>query len=300
MSSPHPTRRRFLAHTAAGAAGLIAGARTASAVEPISRKGPPRLRLSIAAYSYRQLLTRKEEPMTLDDFLDRAAELGLDAVEPTSYYFRDTSPAFLRALRARAFRLGLDISGTAIGNDFAHPAGPKRDQQIAHTKRWIDNAELLGAPVIRIFAGHKKKEQTDDDAHRLIVAGIEETSAYAGEHGIYLALENHGGPTGTADGLLKIVRDVKSPWFGVNLDTGNFRSPDAYADIAAAAPYALNVQVKVEIRVDGKSQPTDYKRIAGILRKAGYRGYLALEYEAHEDPLAAIPRHIQALREAIS
>jgi len=276
----------------------VAG-RPAQAIEPIQRSGPPRLKLSIAAYSYRKLLTAKEKPMTLDDFVERAAELGLDAVEPTSYYFKDTSPAFLRHLRAKAFRLGLDISGTAVGNDFGHPPGAKRDGQIAHVKKWVDHAEILGAPVIRIFAGHARKGQAPDEAHKLMVEGIEACSAYAGEHGIYLALENHGGPTVTAEAMLRIVKDVQSPWFGVNLDTGNFRSADPYADMAAVAPYALNVQVKVEVRVGGKAEPSDYKRIVKILRAAGYRGYLALEYEAREDPLSAIPRHVTALREAI-
>ena len=273
--------------------------RSALAIEPIQRSGPPRLKLSIAGYSYRKLLTAKEKPMTLDDFIDKGAELGLDAVEPTSYYFKDTSPKYLRHLRSKAFRLGLDISGTAVGNDFGHPPGAKRDGEIAHVKKWVDHAEILGAPVIRIFAGHAKKGQTPDEAHKLMVEGIEACCAYAGEHGIFLALENHGGPTATAESMLKIIRDVQSPWFGVNLDTGNFRSDDPYADMAAVAAYALNVQVKVELRVGGKTQPSDYRRIVKILRDAGYRGYLALEYEAREDPLTAIPRHVAALREAV-
>ena len=299
MNTSSSSRRQFLRNAALVTAGLAAGTRTAQAIEPIARTGPPRLKLSIAAYSYRKLLTAKTDPMTLDNFLDKAAEMGLDAVEPTSYYFRDTSPAYLRHLRSKAFRLGLDISGTAIGNDFGHPPGKARDAQIARAKQWIDHAEVLGAPVIRIFAGHKKKGQSPDETHKLMVAGIEECCAYAGEHGVFLALENHGGPTTTAADLLRFCRDVKSPWFGVNLDTGNFRTADPYADMAAAAPYALNVQVKVELRVAGKRQPADYPRIVKILRDAGYRGYIALEYEAKEDPLVAIPRHIAALRKAI-
>jgi sugar phosphate isomerase/epimerase len=299
MPSNTPSRRQFLRSAAFAASGLAAGAPLAHATEPIARKGPPRLKLSISAYSYRQFLGRKEKPMTYDEFIEKGAELNLDGVEPTSYWIRDTSPKYLRHLRSKAFQLGLDISGTAIGNDFGHPPGPRRDQQIAHTKKWVDHAEILGAPVIRIFAGSKKKGQSDEEAHRLMVEGIDECCAYAGEHGIFLALENHGGPTGSAEGLLKIVHDVKSPWFGVNLDTGNFRTPDPYADIATAARYALNVQVKVDLRVGGKHQATDYKRLVKILRDARYRGYLALEYEAREDPLVAIPRHIEALREAV-
>jgi len=300
MSAADRSRRQFLRGAALAAAGLAAGPRPARAIEPIARKGPARLKLSIAGYSYRKLLTAKQDPMTLDDFVDKAAELDLDAIEPTSYYFRDTSPAYLRHLRAKAFQLGLDISGTAVGNDFGLPPGPKRDAQLAHVKKWVDIAETLGAPVIRIFAGRARKGQEPAAAYRLMVAGIEQCCAYAGEHGVYLALENHGGPTTTAADLLRFVRDVESPWFGVNLDTGNFRTADPYVDIAASAPYALNVQVKVEIRQGKQRVPTDYKRIVAILRKAGYRGYLALEYEAKEDPLTAIPRHIAALRDAVA
>jgi sugar phosphate isomerase/epimerase len=288
------SRREFIA----GSAAIAAAAGAARAADPVARKGPASLKLSLSAYSYRQLLTSKKDPMTLEDFLDKGAELNLDAVEPTSYYFKDTSPGYLRSLRSRAFRLGLDISGTAIGNDFGHPKGAARDKQIAHTKAWIERAEIMGAPVIRVFAGHRKKGLDDDQTHGLMVEGFEECCEHAAKHGVYLALENHGGPTATGEGLLRLVRAVKSEWFGVNLDTGNFQSDDPYADMAAAAPYALNVQVKVELKIGGEKKPTDYRRVAKILREAKYRGYVALEYEAREDPLKAIPRHLEALRKA--
>jgi len=117
-----------------------------------------------------------------------------------------------------------------------------------------------------------------------------ETGEHAAKHGVLLALENHGGPTSTADGLSKIARDIKSQWFGVNLDTGNFRSADPYADIAAAAPYAITCHLKVEFTAGGKRQPTDYRRLVKILPQGGgYRGYLPLEYKAREAP--ARPSH---------
>ena len=299
MDRHEPSRRQFLGRAALATAGLAVGPHAALAGAPAPPKAPFRYKLSVAGYSYRKYLTRKQKPMTLDDFLDEAVKLKLDAVEPTSYYFRDTSPKYLRHLRDRAKELGLEISGTAVGNDFGHPPGPARERQIKHVKTWVDHAAVLGAPVIRIFAGHRKKGQTADDCHKLMVDGIQECCEYAGKHGVSLGLENHGGPTTTGKDLLKFVQDVKSKWFGVNLDTGNFRTPDPYADMALAAPHAVNVQVKVELRVGGKRQPTDYKRIVDILRQAGYRRYLVLEYEAKEDPLTAIPRHIKALREAV-
>jgi sugar phosphate isomerase/epimerase len=294
------TRRGFLTRAGVAAAGIAAGTGAAQAIEPIARKGPPRLKLGVCAYSYRSLLTRKEDPMPLEGFLEKAAELDFEGVELTSYYFRDTSPPFLRRIRARAFALGLDVAGTAVGNNFCLPLGPERDKQIALVKKWVDCSEALGAPVIRVFAGSKQRGQSDEEAHKLLVDTIEECCAYAGEHGIFLALENHGGPTATAEGTLKVLRDVKSPWLGANLDTGNYHSADPYAEVAATAPYAITTHVKVEMSAAGqKPQPADYPRIVKILREAGYRGYLSIEYEAREDPLTALPRHVRALREAM-
>jgi sugar phosphate isomerase/epimerase len=291
------SRRHFL--LASSAAALAAG--SARAIEPIARNGQPKFKYSLAAYSYRDLFSAKEDKLTLVDFINDCAKFGLEGTELTSYYFPNpATPEYLRSLRKQCFQLGLDISGTAIGNDFGFPMGEKRTQQIEQTKRWIDNAGILGAPMIRIFAGGKKPDVPVAQTHSLMVSAIEECCDYAGKHGIHLALENHGGPTATAEGLLAFVRDVSSPWFGVNLDTGNFHSKDVYAEMAKVAPYALNVQVKVAVSEDGKKKESDYKRIAKILREAHYRGYVALEFEEKGDPRAECEKHLDALRAAFA
>src|SRR5438552_7982240 len=204
-------RRNFLQATAVAGSSLALGglANRAAAIEPIARNGEPKFKFSLAAYSYRDLLLPKQgkpAQLTLKDFIDDCAKMNLEGTELTSYYFpKETTPDYLHALRRQAFRLGLDISGTAIGNEFGHPPGEKRDAEIAKTKQWIDYAEILGAPVIRIFAGHQQKGQAAEEAHSLMVSAIEECCDHAGKRGVYLALENHGGPTGTAEGLLKFV-----------------------------------------------------------------------------------------------
>ena len=186
-----------------------------------------------------------------------------------------------------------------MGNDFGHTAGKAREENIANVKRWIEYAEILGAPVIRVFAGHVKSGISPEESHRLMVAGLEECCAYAGQHGIHLALENHGGPTATADGLLSLVKDVDSPWFGVNLDTGNFHTDDIYGDLARCAPYAINVQVKVVVTgANRKKEPADFGRLAEILRGVGYRGYVVLEYEESGDPRVECPKFLDQLRDA--
>lgn len=291
------TRRRFLKCSAAAGLALSSVSHRAAAIEPIQRSGEPKFKFSLAAYSYRQLLSGKQ--LTLSDFIADCARFGLEGTELTSYYFPNPArPEYLRRLKHECFLAGLDVSGTAVGNDFCHADEAKRKQQIAMVKRWVDNAEILGAPVIRIFSGNAKKGMTTEEAHRLAVEAIEETCEYAGQHGVHLALENHGGLTATADGMLALVRDVKSPWFGVNMDTGNFHTDDVYGDLAKIAPYSINVQVKVVISSGGKKEPTDYARLAGILNDAGYRGYIVLEYEEKGNPREECPKHIDQLRQA--
>ncbi len=295
------SRREFLGTSAALAAGAMLSPVAVRAIEPWNKGGAPKFKFSMAAYSYRQYLTGKKSPrMSLEEFVRICAEQGLEGTELTSYYFPDGFDSeYLRQLKGLCFRLGLDVSGTAVGNDFCLPSGEKREEQIALVKRWIDHAEILGAPVIRIFSGKAGEGQSREEAHRLAVEGMEECCAYAAGHGVYLALENHGGLTDTVDSMLALVRDVNSPWFGVNVDSGNFHSGDVYADLAKIAPYALNVQIKVSIKPEGSPrQPSDLSKLAGIMRDVGYRGYIVLEYEDPEDPKTACPRHVDELRKA--
>ena len=295
-----PNRREYLTATGLLATGLWG--RTALGRETDSVERKAKYSFSLAAYSYRSLLQGKPPQLTLFDFIDDCADFGLEGTELTSYYFEDpVSDQYLRRLKRHAFRQGVDISGTAIRCDFGVPHGEQRQQEIAQVKQWIVRAEILGAPVIRIFAGHQPPGQSAAETHRLIVAGISECCEFAGQHGVHLALENHGGPTSTAKGLLAIAEDVDSDWFGVNLDTGNFHSDDVYAELAAVAPHAINVQVKVVVSGPDKvKHPTDFARLAAILNAVNYRGYIVLEYEEAGDPRTESQAHLEKLRAAFA
>ncbi len=285
--------------TAFGVGAMRFAQPAAFAIDAIQRNGS-KLKLSLAAYSYRDLLQSQPAQLSLEGFIDDAARFGLEAVELTSYYFpADVSRERLQAIRQYCFHRGLDVSGTAVGNDFGLPPGPKRDEQIGMVHRWVENAVAMGAPVIRIFAGHVPNGESADVAEARMIEAMEACCDFAGQHGIHLALENHGGPTATADGLLRFVKAVKSPWFGVNLDTGNFASDDVYGDLSRIAPFAINVQAKVMIAdKQGNKTPTDWQRLASILRDANYRGYVALEFEEAGDPRSQCAQHLDAMRKA--
>lgn len=278
----------------------------AAAVEPFARAGAPRLRLALAAYSFRQFFRdgqgeAKGKPpgpraWTMKDFIDWCADHGCDGAEVTSYYFPNpVSNEFLLEVRRHAFLRGVSLSGTAVGNTFTVPRGEKRDREIASVKEWIARAQLMGAPHIRVFAGNLEG-QTMAEARRHCIEALEECGDAAARAGVFLGIENHGGIVAEPGDLLEIVKAVKNPWVGINLDTGNFHTDDPYADLERCAPYAVNVQVKVELRRrGGANEPSDLGRLAAILRRANYQGWVALEYESAEDPFVAVPRHLAAL-----
>jgi sugar phosphate isomerase/epimerase len=298
------TRRRFLATAAlVGSAGHLPFARQAAAIDPIGRTRPSHFKLSLAAYSYRDYLAGPKKSMDLFGFVDLAADLALDAVELTSYYFPESiTPNYLHRLKQHAFLLGLDVSGTSVMNDFCLPPGPESDKQREHVRAWIGHAAELDAPFVRILSGNWLQGTPDEELERRVIQHIEALLPYANEKGVTLALENHGGGvTVTAEQLVRLVQTVKGSNFGVNLDTGNFHGPDPYAEIAETAPYAVNVQVKTEIRRRGKSkEPADLAKVIAILREAKYSGYVVLEYNAPEDPMTVVPRYLKTLRSLIS
>ncbi|MEM0969714.1 MAG: sugar phosphate isomerase/epimerase family protein [Verrucomicrobiota bacterium] len=281
----------------------------ASASGPYADRSAGRVRLSLAAYSFRSFFAfqrgkpsarPKEEQIGMEDFLTYASREGWDGAELTSYFLDpNLSSRNAFALRRQAFLQGIEVSGTAVGNNFTLPPGSERDAQIQYVKGWIERAAAMGAPHVRIFAGKHGADLPKEKAMERVVECLKEVGDFAGERGVFLGVENHDS-VGDAETLLGVIRAADHPWIGVNLDTGNFRTEDPYEDMAEAAPYAVNVQLKVELKRlhAEQKEPTDFARVAKILREANYQGYLALEYEANENPYEAVPRFHQQIREA--
>ncbi|MFA7002688.1 MAG: sugar phosphate isomerase/epimerase, partial [Verrucomicrobiia bacterium] len=152
------TRRNFLklinnaSLTIAGAG--LCGGRLAAAIEPIKRSGPAKLRLSLAAYSFRDYFkdvsyarkTQADPAKQIDmmQFVDYCANQNCEGAELTSYYFpKDVTDDYLRRVRDHAAKRGVAVSGTSVGNTFTLPKGEKRDQQIADVQKWIDRAAVM-------------------------------------------------------------------------------------------------------------------------------------------------------------
>lgn len=274
----------------------------AGAIEPIARQGDPRFLLGLAAYSFRPKMKwmkgkpnmemREGGDWDLFDFIDYCADHGCVGAELTSYFFPpEFDEAYLLRLKRHAYLRGVAISGTAVGNVFTHPEGGKRREQVEYVKTWIRHAAVMGAPHIRVFAGQAPKGMSQEEAEKNFLECYKECLVLAGEKGVFLGLENHGGIVAEADNLVRLIKAVESPWAGINLDSGNFHTEDPYGDLAKIAPYAVNVQMKMSTRRKGakEKEPMDLPRLMKILREANYQGWFVLEYEEEEDAQKAVP-----------
>ncbi|MDH7569916.1 MAG: sugar phosphate isomerase/epimerase family protein [Armatimonadota bacterium] len=244
------------------------------------------MRIGCCAYSYRQFLNNGT--MTLERFLDAAVAMRVDGVELTSYYFRQSDRAALNEIKRECFKRGLHISGTAVGSNFCDADAGKRAEHVAMTKQWIDNAVILGAPCIRVFAGPVPAGHTEDEAVNWAVACLRECAEYGQQQGVVVALENHGGITARAEQVLRLVQEVNHPWLGVNLDFGNFRE-DPYREFAAVMPHVVTTHAKTHWNGPAGPERVDFSRALRLAHEAGFRGYVNIEYEGKSDPRVAVP-----------
>jgi sugar phosphate isomerase/epimerase len=272
-----------------------------------ARPGPRagKVRLSCNLYSFNEPLLQKGT-MTLEEALDFGAELGFDAVDPTGYYFPGYPEAppdsYLYAIKNRALRLGLDVSGTGVRNDFTWADPAKRAADVVLVKRWVDVAAKLGAPMVRVFAGGGVPEGlTEREVTGWVVEHIRECVAYGAERGVAIVLQHHDDLLKTADQTLALLERVDSEWFGLNVDVGSLRTTDdPYAAIARLAPHAYTWQLKEQVYRKGVAEDVDVARFVAILRETGYRGYLPLETLGSGDPRPKLRSFLERVRGALA
>lgn len=325
-------RRDFLKHASllpiAAATGLSFGASASAfaAVEPIKRVGGPQLKVSCNAYSFGKLLGMGGKgSLSLIALAEECAKLGFDAFDPTGYYFPNYDKnglgvppdKFIYDLKRRAFDLGLGISGTGIGNNFTVADSAARAHDVARIMAWTEVAAKLGAPVIRVFADTQMRAENwesvskgakRDDVEKWIADDLRACAEHAGKFGVIIGVQNHGDFLKTASDQLSLIRRVDSPWCGAIVDTGYYRAEDPYAEMAKAAPYAVNWQIKQSpFGVEKEAEaPTDLNKLLRIVRASGYRGYLPIETLSPRasggtyDPYVVVPKFLGELRQAIA
>jgi sugar phosphate isomerase/epimerase len=264
--------------------------------------GTSKLKMSLNAFSFNGPLLDKK--MDLDNLLETCAEIGFEGIDITAYYFPGypNVPAddYLYHIKRKAFRLGLDITGTGVRNDFTEPDKAKRSEHVTLVKNWIDAAAKLGAPVIRIFAGTQNpKNYSRAQITEWMLRDINECLAYGKQKGVVVAIQNHNDFIQTADHAIEFIEKINSEWFGLILDTGSYRIHDPYAEIAKTARYAVNWQIKENVFINGAEKEADIPKLIEIIKTSGYRGYIPIETLGPGDPKPKVVALLNKIKKAL-
>ena len=269
----------------------------------------------IATSTYSFYRFGAESNPTVDECIDRAAAMGFDGVEVLELQMHRTDNAYLQSLKRRAFVAGLDLCGLAAHQGFVSPDADVRQENVRKTVASIELAYSLGIPTVRVNTGRWGTSKDfdelmanqgiepplegygEEDGFAWVIDAFEQCLPTAEKCGVVLGLENHWGLARTAEGLLRILAAVDSPWLAATMDTGNFLE-DIYEQLEAIAPKAAFVHAKTYCGGgDWYELDLDYARIAGILRQVDYRGWVSLEFEGREDSATAVPKSLAMLRE---
>lgn len=273
------------------------------------------MRLGVSTYSFWHF---RGEPYPVERVLEDAARLGVAGCEVLEAQLgADTPRTRLHGLRRRALALGLDLYAVSTHQDFVSPEAAVREAQIARTVRSLELAAELGVGCIRVNSGRWKTipgfdtfmaaggvepplaGHTEADAFAWVIDALGQLLPHAERLGVMLALENHWGLTASAAGVRRIVGALPSPHLGVVLDTGNYLrgDGDTYAQMEALAPLAVLVHAKSYLGgPEWYDLDIDYTRVGAILRQAGYRGYVSLEFEGRAPAAQALPVIVEGLR----
>jgi len=278
--------RRNVIRTLGLAPGLLATRKLQASVK-LRKEDSSRLQYSVNAYSFNALL--RSGDMTFDDMMEFAADLGLDAVDLTGYYF-SSYPApppdvELFRLKRKALSLGLDISWTGIRTDFVNPDATARKAHRELLREWLGVSSKLGASIMRVFTGKSKHDgQSREEVKQWLIEEFKTCASYGEAVGVIVALQNHNEFLYTSAEVIDLMKSVDADWFGLILDIGSLRSGDPYYEIEKLAPYANYWFIKEFVYHSGVKTPVDMKKMAAILKRDGYQGYVSFESLSAGDP----------------
>jgi sugar phosphate isomerase/epimerase len=275
-------RRQFLAGiSAAGAAAFSGGAGLAA--------GGPWFEISLAEWSLHRDIRRHGRITNLDFPRVARREFGIGAVEYVNQFFMDKAEdaAYLRELNAVSAGEGVRNVLVMCDNEGALGAQDEAErlQAVANHHKWARAAAALGCHSIRVNVETGGAGGADEQRRR-VVDSLARLGAYAADLGIGVLVENHGGLSSDGRWLAGAIGAVGLANVGTLPDFGNFvidrerqLAYDPYRGVEELMPYARGVSAKSrDFDAAGDEATIDYMRMMGIVKRAGYRGYVGIEY----------------------
>lgn len=282
------------------------------------------MKFGVSSYSFNRLLKAGK---TYFDVCDLAREMGFDGIEFVDLKLEhgagcETIEKLAQDIRAHCEKIGLPIIAYTVGADFLNGLGVESADEPARVKGCVDIAQQLGAKVLRHDAFWKMEgiRHWQEAADR-VVPGIREVAEYAAQKNIRTCTENHGMIMQDSARMEYLMNRVQHENYGWLVDMGNFlcADEDPQHAVGVASPYAVHAHVKDFIFKRGtEDMPCGHwittrggnyirgtvvghgvvpvRPCLNILKKAGYRGYVSVEFEGAEDTLEALTQALEYLR----
>jgi len=287
---PALTRRRFLTGLGASfALPLLAPRLRAQGIDLLVKEGPPLFRLSLAEWSLHRALYGGE--ISNLQFPGIARDLGFEGVEYVNSFFKDKAKdrGYLGELQRRCDQAGVKsvlIMCDGEGN-LGDPEEKQRMQAVENHRKWVGAAAFLGCHSIRVNARSSGERQ---EQMKLAADGLRHLCEIGDAAGINVIVENHGGYSSDGSWLAGVMKLVDHPRCGTLPDFGNFSLGngewyDRYLGVTEMMPYAKAVSAKSHVFDEqGNEAEIDYRRMLGIVLRAGYHNYLGVEWEGDGVP----------------
>jgi sugar phosphate isomerase/epimerase len=294
-----PSRRRFLRATA-GVAGLALAHTnlTLRDVWAAADKEPRPLAymLSNETYSLRDRIRAGQLSLLTAAAFHK--EVDIKGVSLNDLYFKSWDKDYLDQIKDSFQANGRVITCLIMEGNLATANEEARRKQIESNTTKLKAAGYLGAPVVRMnLGGVGKGEDNQKQGVERCVAAFREMLPMARDLGVRITIENHGGVSGTVEGILAVIEGTDPKYVGSLLDFGNppvhFR-PEVFAKLA---PYAYHAHAKVgDFKPDGEATDADYGQLLGILKANKYPGAVSIEWEGKGEAVAGIKKTRDLIR----
>ncbi|MCH6256880.1 sugar phosphate isomerase/epimerase [Puniceicoccaceae bacterium K14] len=298
------TRRDFLKKTLAFGAAAVAA-------RPIGFTSPSLIAdkwfdISLAQWSlHRSFFSGESSAMDFARIAKR--DFGIGGIEYVNAFYKEGfSLSVADELKMRAEGEGVEsllimCDGLGLLGD---PDEGNRKQTVENHKIWIDAAKRMGCHSIRVNAG---SVGSYNEQMKLAADGLSRLADVGQASEINVIVENHGGLSSNGAWLSGVMQNVSHDYCGTLPDFGNFvidrktdESYDRYQGTEELMPFAKGVSAKSYNFNDlGEETTIDYSRMLTIVKDAGYRGYVGVEYEgkrmSEPDGVRATKRLLQQL-----
>ncbi len=278
------------------------------------------MKIGVSSYSFSQYML--EGKLDYVTSIKQAADMGFDAIEfidiPNEISDRKE---FAENLRQEAADKNIEISAYVICSRIYGEAQAQK-AEVERVKGELDIANILGVKLFRYDVLATLPRYTSfDKVVENVVPAMREIADYGEKLGIKTMIENHGHLFQDYDRIEKLHSAVNHKNFGLLLDIGNFlcADQDNVFCVSRLAGLAVHVHLKDFVKQDyyyTGSKENYFCTRAGnflmgvavgdgdaktaqcltILKNAGYKGYVDIEYEGVKDCVEEIAKGLEFVK----